>query len=94
MKIKILGSGCKKCITLGENAKAAAAAAGMEAEIVKVTDFAEIAAYGVMSTPGLVVDEKVVSTGKVLTSDEIRKLLGLPLGSVCVEIVKKQPTAR
>ena len=52
MIIKILGSGCKKCVTLGENAKAAAAAAGKQAEIIKVTDFAEIAAYGVMSTPG------------------------------------------
>lgn len=75
MIIKILGSGCKKCVTLGENAKAAASAVGKDAEIVKVTDFAEIAAYGVMSTPGLVVDEKVVSTGKVLTAEEIGKLI-------------------
>jgi small redox-active disulfide protein 2 len=73
--IKILGSGCKKCVALAENAKAAAESAGREAQIVKVTDFAEIAAYGVMSTPGLVVDEKVVSTGKVLTADEIVRLL-------------------
>ena len=75
MIIKILGSGCKKCAALGENAKAAAAAAGKQAEIIKVTDFAEIAAYGVMSTPGLVVDEKVVSTGKVLTAEEIGRLI-------------------
>lgn len=75
MIIKILGSGCKKCIALADNAKAAAVAAGKEAEIVKVTDFAEIAAYGVMSTPGLVVDEKVVSTGRVLTAEEIGKLI-------------------
>ncbi|MFN4009740.1 MAG: thioredoxin family protein [Pannonibacter sp.] len=74
MIIKILGSGCKKCITLGDNAKAAAEATGKTADIVKVTDFAEIAAYGVMSTPGLVIDEKVVSTGKVLTAAEIAKL--------------------
>jgi hypothetical protein len=60
---------------LGRNAKVAAAAAGKEAEIVKVTDFAEIAAYGVMSTPGLVVDEKVVSTGKVLTAEQIGQLI-------------------
>lgn len=75
MIIKILGSGCKKCVTLGENAKAAAEAAGKQAEIVKVTDIAQIAAYGLMSTPGLVVDEKLVSGGKVLTVPEIEKLL-------------------
>jgi len=75
MIIKILGSGCKKCIALGENAMAAAKAAGKEVEIVKVTDFAQIADYGVMSTPGLVIDEKLVSTGKVLTAQEIERLL-------------------
>ncbi len=75
MIIKILGSGCKKCIALGENAKAAAQAAGQDAVIVKVTDYADIARYGVMSTPALVIDEKVVSTGKVLTSSEVQALL-------------------
>lgn len=75
MIIKILGSGCRKCVTLGENAKAAAEAAGREVELVKVTDFAEIAAYGVMSTPGLVIDEKLVSAGRVLSVEEIGKLL-------------------
>ena len=75
MIIKILGSGCKKCVTLGENARAAAQAAGQQAEIVKVTDFAEIAAYGVMTTPGLVVDEKLLSAGKVLSVEEIGRLL-------------------
>jgi len=75
MIIKILGSGCRKCVALGENAKAATAAAGITAEIVKVTDFAEIARYGVMSTPGLVIDEKLMSSGKVLTPQEIAGLL-------------------
>lgn len=75
MIIKILGSGCKKCIALGENAKAAADAAGKEAEIIKITDIAEIAAYGVMATPGLVIDEKVVSTGKVMSVEDIVRLL-------------------
>ena len=75
MIIKILGSGCRKCVALGENAKAAAAAAGKDAEIVKVTDIAQIAGYGVMSTPGLVIDEKLVSAGKVLTAEEIGRLL-------------------
>ncbi|MES2846750.1 MAG: thioredoxin family protein [Pseudomonadota bacterium] len=75
MIIKILGTGCKKCVTLGENAKLAAEAAGKQAEIVKVTDFAEIASYGVMSTPGLVVDERLLSAGKVLSAAEIGRLL-------------------
>lgn len=74
--IKILGSGCKKCVALGESAKAAADAAGISANIVKVTDYAEIAAYGVMSTPALVIDEKVVSTGKVLSVSEVAEKLG------------------
>lgn len=75
MIIKILGSGCKKCLTLEENAKAAADAAGKQVEVIKVTDFAEIAGYGVMSTPALVVDDKLISVGKVLTSAEIEGLL-------------------
>lgn len=75
MIIKILGSGCKKCVTLADNAKAAAEAAGKTAEIVKITDFAEIAGYGVMSTPALVVDEKLLSSGKVLSAVEIGRLL-------------------
>lgn len=75
MQIKILGSGCKKCVALADNAKVAIQAAGTEAEIEKVTDVVAIARYGIMSTPGLVVDEKVVAVGRVLTADEIRGLL-------------------
>ena len=75
MIIKILAAGGKKCSAWAEHPKVGAEAAGKEAETVKATDFAEIAAYGVMSTPGLVVDEKVVSTGKVLTAEEIGRLL-------------------
>lgn len=75
MQIKILGSGCKKCVTLGENTQAALASLGLDAEVVKVTDFAEIAAHGVMSTPALAIDDKVVSVGKVLSADEVAALL-------------------
>jgi len=75
MKIKILGSGCANCVTLAENAKAAVAELGIEAEIEKITDFAEIAKYGVMLTPGLVVDEKVLAYGKVLKPKDIVKLI-------------------
>jgi small redox-active disulfide protein 2 len=75
MIIKILGSGCRKCLMLGDNARAAAEAAGKPAEIVKVTDVAQIAAYGVMSTPALVIDDRVVSTGKVLSVEEVGRFL-------------------
>lgn len=75
MNIKILGSGCKKCLALADNAKAAAEIAGIDVEIEKVTDIVAIAGYGVMSTPGLVVDEKVVASGRVLTKIEIGQIL-------------------
>lgn len=75
MIIKILGSGCKNCITLGKNTEKALEELGLEAEIVKVTDFKDIMAYGVMSTPAIVMDEKVVSSGKVLKPKEIAKIL-------------------
>jgi small redox-active disulfide protein 2 len=75
MKLKILGSGCKNCVTLAENTKAALKEMGREDEIEKITDFAEIAKYGVMSTPALVIDEKVVSFGKVLKPKEIIKII-------------------
>ena len=75
MVIKIIGSGCNKCITLTKNTKEALEILSMDAEIVKVTDFADIAAFGVMSTPALVIDEKVVSIGKVLKADDIIKIL-------------------
>ncbi|MBV5284816.1 MAG: thioredoxin family protein [Methyloversatilis discipulorum] len=76
MIIKVLGSGCRKCIELADNTRKALAARGQQADIVKVTDFVDIAAYGVMSTPALVIDEKLVSAGKVLSENEIGELLG------------------
>lgn len=75
MIIKVLGSGCRKCIELADNTRKALAARGQQADIVKVTDFVDIAAYGVMSTPALVIDEKLVSAGKVLSAQEIGELL-------------------
>jgi small redox-active disulfide protein 2 len=75
MIIKILGSGCKKCLALEVNAKAALQSSDIVAEVEKVTDFVAIASYGIMSTPGLVIDEKVVSTGRVLSATEIGALL-------------------
>ncbi len=75
MIIKILGSGCKNCVSLADNTKTALKELGMEAEIIKITDFADIASYGVMSMPALVIDEKVVSFGKVLKPKEISTIL-------------------
>lgn len=76
MIIKVLGSGCRKCIELADNTRKALDARGQQADIIKVTDFAEIAAHGVMSTPALVIDDKLVSVGKVLSTQEISDLLG------------------
>jgi small redox-active disulfide protein 2 len=75
MIIKILGTGCKKCVQLGENTEAALKELGRKAEVVKVTEIPDIMAYGVMSTPALVIDEKVVSAGKVLKPKDIVKIL-------------------
>ena len=73
--VKVLGSGCEKCNQLEKATKEALAELGMTTAIEHVTDFAKIAAYGVMSTPALVVDGKVVSYGKVLKKDEVIKIL-------------------
>ena len=75
MLIEVLGSGCRRCVQLADNAQAALGATGRSAQIVKVTAPAEIAARGVMSTPGLAIDGRLVSTGRVLSPDDIAKLL-------------------
>ena len=75
MIIKILGTGCKNCVALTENTQAAVKELGIEAEIVKVTDFKDIMTYGVMLTPALVIDEKVVSFGKVLKPKDIENII-------------------
>lgn len=74
-KIKILGTGCAKCHKLEENAKAAAAALGLDCEFEKVSNINDIMKFGIMTTPGLVVDGKVVAAGRLLSPDEIKKLL-------------------
>ncbi|MDD3395736.1 MAG: thioredoxin family protein [Acidaminococcaceae bacterium] len=73
--IKVLGSGCAKCNTLEQATKEALGELGVNIPIDHVTDFAQIAAYGVMTTPALVVNEKVVSYGKVLKKQEVIALL-------------------
>lgn len=75
MNIKILGTGCSNCKRLEANTKVAVEELGIEATIEKVTDIKEIMKYGVMSTPALVVDEKVKVMGKVPSSKDIKKFL-------------------
>lgn len=75
MRIKILGPGCKNCHALEERAREAVDRLGLDATIEEVTDYGEILAYGVMRTPGLVVDDQVVMAGHVPTSAAIAELL-------------------
>ena len=72
MKIEILGMGCPKCLMLEENAKKAVGDSGIKAEIVMVKDMDKILSYGVMLTPALVLDGKVMCCGKIATVDEIK----------------------
>ncbi len=74
-KIQILGTGCVKCMKLAENAEKAAKELGIEFEIQKVQDIKEIMNYGVMMTPGLAIDGQVRAVGKVLSVEDIKKLL-------------------
>jgi len=75
MKIEVLGTGCAKCKALEKNVLQALGQVGKFAQVEKVEDLTKIMEYGVMSTPGLVIDGKVVSTGKLLTVDEVAKLI-------------------
>ena len=75
-KIEVLGPGCANCQRLEQNTREAVMLAGVEAEITKVTDYAAIMAYGVLSTPGLVIDGKVVSYGRVPSAGDIAVWLG------------------
>lgn len=75
MVIKILGEGCDKCDKVYENTLLALKELNIEAEIIKIQDFKEIVLYGIMSTPAFMVDEKVKSTGRVLSVKDIIKLL-------------------
>ncbi len=73
--IKILGSGCAKCMELERATRAALSELKLDYEVEHIADFAQIASYGVMSTPALVLNGKVVSYGKVLTTEEVKILL-------------------
>lgn len=73
--IKVLGPGCKRCQTTEDMVKAAAGELGIVASVEKITDFAEIAKYGIASTPGIVIDGKVVHAGGLPKEDDLRRWL-------------------
>ena len=75
MEIKVLGTGCPKCKILEKATNDAVAELGIKADVTKEEDIMKIMGYGVMRTPGLVIDEKVVSSGKSLSVSEIKNLL-------------------
>ena len=71
MKIKVLGTGCAKCIALENKIRELVSQNSIDAEVMKVTDLQQIMAYGIMMTPGIVINEKVVSYGKIPKDNEI-----------------------
>lgn len=73
--IKVLGPGCRNCIALDRAARSAVEQLGIDATVEKVEDYGQIAAYNIMSTPGLVVNGQVVSAGRVLTAHSIKELI-------------------
>jgi small redox-active disulfide protein 2 len=75
MEIKVLGTGCPKCRKLEQSARLAVEELGIEANITKVEDMNDILSYNIMSTPGLVVDEQVVHSGRIAGKKEVMRLL-------------------
>jgi small redox-active disulfide protein 2 len=71
LNIKVLGSGCANCKRVEQIARKVVAEMALEAEVIKVTDYNDIMAYNILSTPGLVINEKVVSTGRIPTPAEV-----------------------
>ncbi len=75
LTIKVLGSGCANCKRVEQIAQKVVANLAVEAEVIKVTDYAEIMKYNILSTPGLVINEKVVSSGRIPTPAEVTTFL-------------------
>lgn len=82
LTIKVLGSGCANCKRVEQIANKVVAEMALEAEVIKVTDYADIMAYNILSTPGLVVDEKVVCSGRIPTKAEVNTWLADALEAV------------
>jgi small redox-active disulfide protein 2 len=82
LTIKVLGSGCANCKRLEQIAHKVVSEMGIEAEIIKVTEYPDIMAYNIMSTPGLVINEKVVSYGRIPSTAEITTFVANALETV------------
>jgi small redox-active disulfide protein 2 len=81
MEVKILGTGCPNCKRLEKVTRQALDEMGVEATVTKVSEFGDIMAYDILSTPGLVIDEKVVSSGRVPTKAEVTSLITTELSA-------------
>lgn len=75
MEIKVLGHGCSNCEKLAETVQQAVSELGIDAKITKITDFAEMASYGLMASPGLVINEELVSSGRIPSAKDIKTLI-------------------
>jgi len=75
IQVKVLGPGCRNCITLEANVKEAVQQLGIHAQVEKVTDYGEIVASGILRTPGLIVNGEIKTTGRVPSVDEIKGLI-------------------
>jgi len=82
LTVKVLGSGCANCKRVEQIAHKVITDMGIEAEVIKVTDYAEIMAYNILSTPGLVINEKVVSTGRIPAPTEVTTWLTTALSEI------------
>ena len=76
LSIKVLGPGCSNCQKVEAAAKSAVSSMGVEAEITKVTDYGEIMSYNLLSTPGLVINEKLVAAGRIPSDTEVMTWIG------------------
>jgi small redox-active disulfide protein 2 len=81
VEIKVLGTGCPNCKRLEKVTRQALAEMGVEATVVKVTDMSDILTYDILATPGLVIDEKVVSSGRVPSKAEVTSLIATALSA-------------